>query len=168
MIEGIESRLATITGLTVTVDTAVTEVAAALAGNPVLSVNGTIQNLAYGDNCLITGFCLAFPYQFGQGSMDQIATDSMFVQLGWADNGGHNGSVDEMGDTGLINIPDPNYWYDCNVYVPMPATVDSKWHFRIDGFGANVSMLNVPDDLDEEVLALVFHLKIKHTLALIA
>lgn len=167
MSQGIESRLSTHGGLTVTVNTAVDEVAAAVAGTPELSVNGTVMNLAYGDNCHIKGFALCFPFQFGQGAIDVGGDSPMFVQLGWVDDNAHSGSVTEVGDTGLINIPDPNYWYDMDIFVPMPAAVDSKWNFRIDGFGANVSMLNVPDDLDTDVLDLAFHLKIVHTLPLL-
>lgn len=163
MTQGIESRLATHEGLTVTVDTAILDVGLVLTGNPHLTVNGSIKNLPNGEGCIIKGFALCFPYQFGQGSIP----DSMFVQLGWEDDNGHNDSVDAVGDTGRINIPDCNYWYDSDIYVPVPSAVDSKWHFRILGLGGNVSMLNVPAALDDDVLETCFHLKIQHTTQLI-
>lgn len=169
MAQGIESRLALVNGgITFTVNTAVSDVSWNLVANSNLSVNGAIMNLPYADNCEILGFCLSYPYQFGQGQIDQGASNPMFVQLGWCDQTGNNGSVDEVGDTGLINIPDPNVWYDCNVHVPCPDTADSKWRFRLIGGLGEVSMINAPAGLNAEELDICFHLRIRSTLALVA
>lgn len=166
---GIVSRLSTFTGITFTVDTGVDDVALILTGTPDLSVNGAIMNFPEGDNIIIEGFELAFPFQFGQGAMDSGgAGNPMFFQLGWKDNGGHSGSVDEVGDTGRINVPDPNYWFDTFAFVNQPATIDSKWHLEIVGLGGRVSMFNVPDDLNEDVLNACIHMKVRSTSTLIA
>ena len=165
MSQGIESRISTFQGLTFTVDTLLTDAGLLLTGTPDLSVNAAIQYLQYADNCTIKGFCMSFPYQFGQGIF--AGGDPMFVQLGWADSGVNSGSVNEVGDTGRINIPDPNYWYDMDVFVPCPDTAASKWKFQIVGLGGYVSMINAPAVLDEDDLDVTFHLKIQHTLPLL-
>jgi len=166
---GIVSRLSTHGGVTFTVNTAVTDVALILTGSPDLSVNGTIMNLQQGDNCTIEGFSLQLPYQFGQGKFDvNVDGDPAFFQLGWRDNAGNNGSVNEVGDTGLINIPDPNYWYETETFLPQPATVADKWHLEIIGLGGWVSQIYAPAVLDQEELHAAIHLRIRHTLPLIA
>ena len=98
--------------------------------------------------------------------MDSIG--SMFVQVGWQDLSGNNDSVDELGDTGRLNIPDPNVWYDTDTYVPFPSTADSKWFFEVIGLGGNVSMINAPAALDTETLMAQFHMRLRHTTGLIA
>lgn len=169
MPEGIESRLANNGGITFTVNNAVTDVSLVLVATPDLSVNGVIMNFPYGENCILKGFSFSFPYQYGQGEMDQGGgTNPMFVQLGWRDLTGNNGSLNEVGDTGLINIPDCNVWYDMDVFIPCPSNSDSKWHIEIVGCLGEVSMINSPVALDTEELDVVFHLKAFHTLALIA
>lgn len=166
---GIVSRISTFGGITFTVNTAVNDVSVILVGTPDLSVNGTIMNLVYGDNLTIEGFSFNCPYQFGQGRINNGgAGEPAFFQLGWRDANGHNASVPEVGDTGRINIPDANYWYETFAFVPMPATVDIKYHLEIIGLGFEVSMFNVPAVLNEEVLDCCIHLKVRHTLALIA
>lgn len=164
MAQGIETRLSTFGGITFTVNTAATDAALVLAGTPDLSVNGVIMNLPYGDNCIIKGCCLSMPYQFGQGIFTAGAPAD--IQLGWRDASGNNSSVSEVGDTGRINIPDFNVWYDLDIFIPQPA-VDSKWHFEIRGLAGNVSQIYAPAALNEDELAACFHLKILHTLPLI-
>lgn len=167
MPQGIESRLSNnLGGLTFTVDTTLTDASISLTGTPDLSVNGPIQHLTFGDNCIIKGFCLSFPYQFGQG--ERLSGESMFIQLGWVDSSGANfGPVNEVGDTGRINIADPNYWYETDIYVPQPSTATSKWNFRIVGALGRVSQINAPAVLDMDELDISFHLKISHTLPLL-
>lgn len=159
---GIVSRLSTFGGITVTVNTAANEVAVILVGTPDLSVNGAIMNFLQGDNFTVEGFSLSLPYQFGQGTISPG-----FFQLGWRDNAANNGSVDEVGDGGRINIPDPNQWYDTFAFIPQPATVADKYHLEVVGLGFNVSMFNAPAVLNTAVLACAIHLKVRHTLALI-
>lgn len=167
MTQGIESRLATRGGITFTVNTALDSVPLVLTGAPSLLVNAGVKYLPYGENCIIKGFCLSHPYQFGQGPIDQGSNEPMFVQLGWRDSAGNNGTIQQV-DTGLFNIPDPNVWYDTDIFIPQPAAVTNKWFFEIIGLGGEVSMFNVPADLNTDVLDSCFHLKILHTLALTA
>lgn len=164
MADGIETRIATRQGITFTVNTALNEAALLLAGNPVFAGNVAIQYFAPGDNIIIKGVDFVYPYQFGQGSMDE----PIFFQLGWFDAAAGNGPVNEVGDTGLINIPDPNYWYDMNVFVPYPAGITTKWGLRVIGLGGNVSMINAPAALNTEVLEAQIHLRIQHTSAMLA
>jgi hypothetical protein len=169
MPQGIESRLSTFTGITFTVNTAAIDASLMLTGNPDLLVNGAVQNLAYGDNCIIKGFCLSLPFQFGQGAMDQGGDGNpAMIQLGYRDNLGNNGSVNEVGDTGRINIPDFNVWYNVDIFVPQPANVGAKWYFEILGLLGKVSQIYAPAALNEAELNACFHLKIVHTLAMIA
>ena len=168
MSDGIESRIATRTGITFTVNTAVNNVNLALIGNPVFSSNVAIVYFAPGDNIIIKGVCLSLPYQFGQAKM----SPPMFFQLGWYDSGAGNGNVDEVGDTGYINIPDPNVWYDMNVYVPYQSpnigAASLKWGLRVIGLGGEVSMINAPAALNTEVLNAQIHFRIQHTSAMLA
>jgi len=161
--EGITNWLVSADGITFTVDTALDEVAIALAGTPDLELNGATKYINEGENCIVEGFALTFPYQFGQGTLSPLR-----FQIGWRDSGGNNGAVTELGDTGRINIPDPNYWYDTFTYVPYPATAAAKWHFEITGIIGRVSMFNCPAGLDEEELDIRAHLKIRTTTGLIA
>ena len=162
--EGITNRIATTAGITVTVNTAVNSVNLVVAGTPDLSINGIIGNIAEGENCIIEGFSLALPYQFGQGEFDSVG----FARIGWRDDSGNNDPVTELGANGQINIPDPNYWYDTFTYVPFPTAADSKWHFEILAIVFEVSMFNVPAALNTEELLCQFHLKIRTTTELIA
>ena len=166
MSDGITSRLATVIGISFTVNLASTDATLILTGTPDLSINIATKNLVAGENCIIEGYGISFPYQFGQGEMDSIGP--MFIQVGWQDSSGNNGSVNELGDTGRLNIPDPNYWYEANTFVPFPSTADSKWFFEIVGLGGSVSMINVPSVFDAADLSAQFHMKIKHTTQLIA
>lgn len=166
---GIVSRISTFSGITFVVNTAVDQVSLILTGTPNLSVNGAIQNLQYGDQCIIEGFALCLPFQFGQGQINStVDGNPAFFQLGWRDLSAHTGSVSEVGDTGRINIPDFNTWYDTYAFVPQPSAVDSKWQFEIVGLGGRVSMFNVPAALDTDTLNCCIHLRIRHTLILIA
>lgn len=161
--EGITNWLVTADGLTVTVNTAVDQVGIALAGTPDFELNGATKYINEGENCIIEGFALCFPYQFGQGLLSPLR-----VQIGWRDSGGNNGSVNELGDTGRVNIPDPNYWYDTFTYVPYPTTATAKWHFEIVGIVGSVSMFNAPAALNTDELQIRAHLKIRTTTDLIA
>lgn len=166
---GIVSRISTFTGLTFVVNTAVDHVTLLLAGNPDFTVNGTVGNLVQGDQCIIEGFALCCPFQFGQGELSTGgAGRPAFFQLGWIDQLGINAAVNEVGDTGRINVPDFNVWYDTYAFVPEPATVSAKYKFRILGLGGEVSMFNVPAALNTDTINICIHLKIRHTLALIA
>jgi len=158
MSNGIEARLATKGGITFTVDTAVTDVALILTGNPHFEVGVGRQYFAPGDNIIIKGFCFSFPYQFGQGIMDDV----LFFQLGWFDSGAGTGNINEVGDTGFINIPDPNVWYDMDVFVPVPTTT-LKWGLQVNGLGGYVSMINAPAALNEDELQAQLHLRVQHT-----
>lgn len=164
MAEGIETRIATSGGITFTVNTALTEVSLALAGNPVFSANVAVVYFAAGDNIILRGYGLSLPYQFGQGSMDY----PMFFQLGWYDSAAGSGSVTEVGDTGLIHIPDPNYFYEMAVFVPYPSGASGKWGLRVDGLGGMVSMINAPAALNTEILETQIHLRVQHTSAMLA
>jgi len=165
MTQGIESRISTKTGITFTVSVPATEVALNLAGTPPLSSNPVIVNFAEGENIIIKGFCLSLPYQFGQGMMDDV----LFFQLGWSDNTTHSGSVNEVGDTGYMIVPDPNVWYDMDVFVPWESLTDadSKWKLEIVGLGGWVSMLNAPAVLNLDVLQAQIHFRVNHTLPML-
>lgn len=163
MSNGIETRVATKTGITFTVNTAVNQVGLTLTGTPVFEGNVGVQYFAPGDNITLKGFCLSLPYQFGQGNM-QIP-GAMYFQLGWFDSGAGNGSVNEVGDTGLLNIPDPNVWYDMDVFVEYksPIATGLKWGLRVIGLGGNISMINAPAALDTDVLNAEIHFRVQHT-----
>jgi hypothetical protein len=167
---GIVSRLATMGGITFTVNTAVFNVSAGLTGTPDLQLNVGTKFLQQGDQCIIEGFSFNCPFQFGQGQINNagVAGQPAFIQLGWRDNSGNNGAITEIGDNGRLNIPDPNYWYDTNTLFPQPAAVADKYFIEILGLAFEVSMFNVPAALDTDELDCSFHLKIRHTLPLIA
>lgn len=164
MSNGIESRVATKTGITFTVNTAVNEVQLFLAGNPAFEENAGLQYFAAGDNIIIRGFCLSLPYQFGQGSMDI----PMFFQLGWFDSGIGSGNVEEVGGTGYVNIPDPNVWYDMEVFVPYKSTASLKWGLQVNGLGGYVSMINAPAALNTVELEAQIHLRVQRTSPMLA
>lgn len=161
---GVESRLATMQGIQFTVNTAVEDAALSLVGaQEELSVSGGVRYLQEADNAIIKGFSLTFPYQFGQGL---IGNAPIQVGLGWRDSDGNFAAVGEVGNGGTLNISDPNYWYDSNIYVPFPSTATNKWLFELTAILGNVSQINAPAVLNAEDLFCTFHLLIQSTLVL--
>ena len=164
---GITSRVATFTGITFTVNTAANDVPLVLAGTPDLLIDGVNGHFLQGENFIIEGFCLSLPYQFGQGEINNGgAGQPGYFMLGWRDTIGNNGSLNQVGILGRINISDANYWYETYTFVRQPILVAGNYFMEITGLSYNVSMFNCPATLNEEVLNAAIHVKVRTTYSL--
>lgn len=159
MSNGIEARMTTTTGITFTVNVAVNEVNLALAGTPYFITIPAVQYFGAGENINLKGYCLSLPYQFGQGSMP----DPMWFKLGWEDGAAAAGVIPEVGVSGQIHIPDPNVWYDSDVFIKNPSPTNVKWGLQCTAISGKVSMINAPAALDTEILNAQIHLRVQHT-----
>lgn len=119
---------------------------------------------AFGDNVFIESIRFQLPYSFGNGGDSSPITG----QLGYRDDNGNTGTVEEIGESGIFNIPSFNIDFPINTFIPQPANVDSKWSFEMLASGGIVSMLNVPASLNAATIHGKIFLNVRHTLNRVA
>lgn len=115
----------------------------------------------YGDNVLIESCRIQLPYAFGNG--DVVAGPISF-QLGYIDKNLNDGLVTQVGAQGQVQLPSFNVDFPINKFIRMPANVNSDWALRVLTTTGNVSMVNVPNSLNGQLVRGVLYCRVSYTL----
>lgn len=128
-----------------TTNSAVNFVAASMVGNPHLGAEPTFfPYFPKGENVTLEALSVRLPYCFGQAE-SLIVIGFEFINRG----GLITGNLDEVGNLGSIALPYANSESELDIYIPMPETIpDEDWSIRIKDIALDISMINMPADLD--------------------
>lgn len=117
-----------------------------------------------GESLILTGVVVNIPYGFGQ------ATGTAFFVMCWLDQAGVEYDVPEFGGNNTLKLPNI-----CGTLEFPPDgifLVAPKGHgslqLRLKDFDFNVSMLNLPAELDGETISAQIHLRVNHTIVMTA
>lgn len=159
---GIVDILTTIDPLEFTVDTGLTEVQLIAVPWNSLFENGNgipgDSKFQMRDNVILESIALRLPFCFTFG------TGIPRIQLQFQDQAFNVGQIAELGYGTKIPLPDVEI--DIGAYIPM-TPVDAgtlAQGFYVGDASINISMIGVPDSLDETVQTVDIMLKVRHTL----
>lgn len=118
----------------------------------------TKEFFEYADNVLIESVWIRFPHCFTGGDVPPI------VSLGYMDKNLNTGSFDQFGNLGILTVPFNDQEFTINNALQAPGNIDSDYKVLLNGFAGDVSMFNVPDDLNGKDFNPQVFLKVRHTL----
>jgi len=126
-------------------------------------------DFTFGDNIFIEAVRVQLPYSFGNGNNAGASpTESgIYLELGYRDTNANIGTLDEFGVDGIFRIPTFNCDLPVMTLINQPANVDSDWKFQLKDIEANISMLNIPGNINGDVLTPRVFLKVRHTLPMV-
>lgn len=143
-----------------TVDAAVDEVAVVgPAPGGLVFINGAGSGyFEAGDNVILTGALTNIPYGFGQG------TGTAKLDISWVDGLNAFIAIPELGGNtlqlpnicGMLEFPPGGLFLEAPKSFGPVALV-------LRGIELNVSQINVPAQLDAQVIKVQFHLRVNHT-----
>lgn len=157
---GIVDILTTTEPLEFIVDTAATEVQVIGANWDSRFRNGNNDDLfLMQDNVILESIALRLPYCF------TVSTGVPLFEFLFQDQALTTGPIVELG--AFTKIPLPDVEIPLSAYIPMiavdPGTTTGQG-FYVGSANINISMIGVPDSLDETVQTVDIMLKVRHTL----